>query len=243
MSLTSPPVCSSGNKFPCIHKTKHRSRVQISFAFDAEKETHIIQWCDKRTLYILYIDFITINYQIKQQHCCRDALTLPWSRWRTGYPIHDDVIKWKHFPRYWPFMRGIHRGPVNSPHKGQWRGALMFSLIYTRINAWVNNGESGALRRHRVHYDVTVMSRWVNTTATWLTVSPGYLQQNISCIDTMALSSLRSSYNVHVVLVLRNGINYEHKLMSSLNNSARKGQTKSSEVVCSLYGTIIQVFA
>ena len=31
---------------------------------------------------------------------------------------HDDVIKWKHFPRYWPFVRGIHRSPVNSPHKG-----------------------------------------------------------------------------------------------------------------------------
>ena len=46
------------------------------------------------------------------------------------YPdIHDDVIKWKHFPRYWPFARGIHRSPVNSPHKGQWRGALMFSWI------------------------------------------------------------------------------------------------------------------
>ena len=42
---------------------------------------------------------------------------------------HDDVIKWKHFPRYWPFMWGIHRWPVNSPHKGQWRVALMFSLI------------------------------------------------------------------------------------------------------------------
>ena len=42
---------------------------------------------------------------------------------------HDDVIKWKHFPRYWPFGRGIHRSPVNSPHKGQWRGALMFTLI------------------------------------------------------------------------------------------------------------------
>ena len=25
---------------------------------------------------------------------------------------HDDVIKWKHFPRYWPFVRGIHRSPV-----------------------------------------------------------------------------------------------------------------------------------
>ena len=42
---------------------------------------------------------------------------------------HDDVIKWKHFPRHWPFVREIHRPPVNSPHKGQWRGALMFSLI------------------------------------------------------------------------------------------------------------------
>ena len=42
---------------------------------------------------------------------------------------HNDVIKWKHFPRYWPFVRGIHRSPVNSPHKGQWRGALTFSLI------------------------------------------------------------------------------------------------------------------
>ena len=42
-------------------------------------------------------------------------------------PSHDDVIKWKHFPRNWPFVLGIHRSPVNSPHKGQWRGALMFS--------------------------------------------------------------------------------------------------------------------
>ena len=31
--------------------------------------------------------------------------------WRTLITIHDDVIKWKHFPRYWPFVRGIHRSP------------------------------------------------------------------------------------------------------------------------------------
>ena len=30
---------------------------------------------------------------------------------------HDNVIKWKHFLRYWPFSRRIHRSPVNSPHK------------------------------------------------------------------------------------------------------------------------------
>ena len=70
---------------------------------------------------------------------------------------HDDVIKWKHFPRNWPFVRGIHRSPVNSTHKGQWRGALMFSLICARINGWVNNGGAGDLRRYRVHCDVIVM--------------------------------------------------------------------------------------
>ena len=70
---------------------------------------------------------------------------------------YDYVIKWKHFPRYWPFKRGIHRSPVNSPHKGQWRGALMFSLICVWTNGWVNNREAGDLRRYRADYDVIVM--------------------------------------------------------------------------------------
>ena len=70
---------------------------------------------------------------------------------------HDDVIKWKHFPRYWPFVRGIPRSPMNSPHKGQWRGALMFSLICARMNGWVNNREAGDLRRHPTHCDAIVM--------------------------------------------------------------------------------------
>ena len=51
---------------------------------------------------------------------------------------HDNAIKWKHFPRYWPFVQGIHRSPANSPHKDQWRKALMFSLICAWINDWVN---------------------------------------------------------------------------------------------------------
>ena len=59
-------------------------------------------------------------------------------------PHHDDVIKWKHSPRNWP-------------HKGQWRGALMFSLICVWINDWVNNREAGDLRRYRAHFDVTVL--------------------------------------------------------------------------------------
>ena len=81
---------------------------------------------------------------------------------------HDDVIKWKHFPRYWPFVRGIHRSPVNSPHKGQWRGALMFSLICVWINGWVNNRDAGDLRRYRAPYDIIVM-HWAKMSSDVLT--------------------------------------------------------------------------
>ena len=74
---------------------------------------------------------------------------------------------WRHqmetFPRYWPFVRGIHRSPVNSPHKGQWRGALMFSLICVWINCCVNNRKAGDLRSYRAHCGVTV------TWGTWTT--------------------------------------------------------------------------
>ena len=66
---------------------------------------------------------------------------------------HDDVIKWKHFPRYWPFVRGIHWSLVNFLHKGQWRGALMF-FFCVWINGWANNREAGDLRRYHAHYDV-----------------------------------------------------------------------------------------
>ena len=102
------------------------------------------------------------------------------------YWCHDDVIKWKHFPRYWPFVRGIHRSPVNSLQKGQWRRAFMFSLIWTWGNLWVNNSEAGDLRRYRTHYDVIVMflcypPYWVkvHNESKW-TVTP-YTYQTLKC--------------------------------------------------------------
>ena len=70
---------------------------------------------------------------------------------------HDNVNKWKHFPRDWPFVRGIHRSPMNSPRRGQWRGALIFPLMCAGVNGRANNCEACNLRRHRTHYDVTVM--------------------------------------------------------------------------------------
>ena len=73
-----------------------------------------------------------------------------------------DVIKRKHFPRYWLFVRGIHRSPVYSPLQAQWRGALKFSLNCAWINGWVNNRAAGNSKRHRAHYDVIAMVPWAS---------------------------------------------------------------------------------
>ena len=107
-------------------------------------------------------NFSAIHRLLKPHHACiaviRIGNKICWSHKSLNAPVsHDDVIKCTHFPRYWPFVRGIHRSPANSPHKCQWRGALMFSLICVYINGWVNNREAGDLRRYRAHYDVTVM--------------------------------------------------------------------------------------
>ena len=86
---------------------------------------------------------------------------------RGFYLYHDDVIKSKHFPCYWPFMWGFHRSPVNCPKKSQWRGSLMCSLICAWTNAWINNQDDGYLRRHRAHYEVTVMCKPWCLTSWW----------------------------------------------------------------------------
>ena len=86
--------------------------------------------------------------------------------------MHDDIIKWKNFPRNRPFVWGIHHSPVNSPLKGQSHGIFMFSLIWTRINDWINNGEAGDFRRHRAHYDVTVMVPLYSHHCIWLWPNP-----------------------------------------------------------------------
>ena len=94
---------------------------------------------------------------------CQLELDGNQSRWLwTETPCrscHDDVMKWKLFSASLAICAGNWPVPLNSPHKGQWRRALMFSLICVWINGWVNNREGGDLRRHRAHYDVIVMRR------------------------------------------------------------------------------------
>ena len=79
-----------------------------------------------------------------------ESVSVPWRHhncavlfwfYAVQHVLGDHWIKWPleacsmMTPSNWKkiallaFVRGIHRLPVNSPHKGQSRGALMFSLI------------------------------------------------------------------------------------------------------------------
>ena len=90
------------------------------------------------------------------------------------------------------FVRGIHRGPVNSPYKGQWRWSLMFPLICVWINGWVNNLEAGDLRRYRAHYDVTLMPR-----TGWITSPMTIIEMNVyGLIIRHPLAYLRKCYKL-----------------------------------------------
>ena len=85
----------------------------------------------------------------------------PWNKNTSLQGGCNWVSWWRHqmeiFPALLVLCAGNSPVPMNSPHKGQWRRALMFSLICVWINDWVNNREAGDLRRHRGHYDVNVM--------------------------------------------------------------------------------------
>ena len=101
-------------------------------------------------------------WQVKlKESYYRSACYNPGYTSRNNYKLHNDAIKWKHFPRYWPFVR--------SPQKGQWRGALMFSLICAWTNGWANNRDAGDLRFHCAHYDVTAMELRSWTGIRWYT--------------------------------------------------------------------------
>ena len=129
------------------------------YHFVVKHTSHSRKWYRKWVGVFLHMDKQQILCSYVPVHVLSKPTVIPYLS--NGSNIisidHDDVIKWEHFPRYWPFVRGIHRSPVNSPHKGQWLGALMFSLICAWINVSVNNREAGELRRYRASYDVTVM--------------------------------------------------------------------------------------
>ena len=88
-------------------------------------------------------------------------LFTPWVVSALGLSSDYRITWWRHQMETFSALLALCAGnspvPVNSPHKGQWRRALMFYLIYDWRNSWVNNREAGDLRRHPAHYHVIVM--------------------------------------------------------------------------------------
>ena len=121
----------------------------------------------------------------------------------------DDVIKWKHLPCCWPLVWEIHRSPVNSPHKGQWRGTLKFSLICALNNrlskqswGWWFVTPSRSLCRHCNEFVLLVRHYGQWPTATVLTISYVHVFLSLFFIMTASFSALqrvprwRLSYNI-----------------------------------------------
>ena len=96
---------------------------------------------------------------------CNHSISLQTEMWNHHrYPVPEYLMMTSsngNIFRVTGLCAGNSSVPDNSPYKDQWRGTLMFSLIYAWIDGWVNNSKTGDLRRRRAHYDVTVMS-WNN---------------------------------------------------------------------------------
>ena len=100
----------------------------------------------------------------------------------------------------------------NSPV--QWRAALMFSLICTCINGWVNNSKAGDLRRHRhrAHYDVIVMDNipwkpfphyWIfvwgeSTDHRWISSKPT-MRKRFHAVTSACTSLITQNINVVIL--------------------------------------------
>ena len=186
------PTVTSGPSNVDLH-------VSLLLAYKAVEQTSlcvviVLHIPDPASCQVMWVKVILLNaLSPVASHCYSSYSSHSRELFVNTFEAHDDVIKWKHFPRYWPFVRGIHRSPVNSAHKGQWRGALMFTLICARINDWVNIGEAGDLRRNRAYYDVIVMIR------TTVTIK-------LTTYDKRSLSSMKKNFNYlhHLVLFSRN---------------------------------------
>ena len=150
----------------CIYKRVYIRDLTVYEVKEIEVSSISFYWM----LFIFYgIDFFgenaSVSHTPSQIACCLTSraqrarasqITNPPISWRASA-----ATWWRHqietFSALLALCAGNSPVPVNSPHKGQWRGALMFSLICALINNWVNNPKAGDLRRRRGHCDVNVM--------------------------------------------------------------------------------------
>ena len=116
----------------------------ITYKYSNRQKMGYLTICAHRCIVFIMLSFNTIVFSA----CVSCTSILLYSWWRHQMETSSALLV---------ICAGNSPATVKSPLKGQWRGALMFSLIWTWINGWVNNREAGDLRRYRAHYDVSVM--------------------------------------------------------------------------------------
>ena len=182
----------------CIQQY-YGSSWQIHFVFSVFKVGLASEFAAANEALELDVKSDEVSCRITDHLCGKlDNLLFRLLRWNSEDPAaargpfsrvsHDDVIKWKAFSAL--LALGTGNSPVTGefPAQGQWRGALMFSLICAWINDWVKNREAGDLRRHRAHYDVTVMAKLRGSNGEFM----GLLCCNVDWTNTFLTCGIKS---------------------------------------------------
>ena len=81
--------------------------------------------------------------------------------WFITYHIMNFSALWRHQMETFCALLALCAGisPVTSEFPSQASDTEFWCLLWSTLqkNDWVNNRDAGGLRRHRVHYDITVM--------------------------------------------------------------------------------------
>ena len=148
------------------HSMCHKERYRLLDILTALIRSMFLSWCWHKWPGVCVAKYYSIALQKIERdlHLFCDSKSsivnpVEICMWIIGFVV---MAWWRHqmetFSALLATCAGNSPVPVKSPHKGQWHGALMFSLICVWINGWVNNREAGDLRRYRAHYDVSVMA-------------------------------------------------------------------------------------
>ena len=155
-SHVSPCTTLAMNDFHCHHCHCH-----CHCHYHVRKSGPLVHCCDADISGYTMLSWIITSPCHYQYHV---ILHTYWKRMlsmmlksNTIYFCHDDVIEWKHLPRYWSFVWEF-TGPRWIPlTKASDAELLCFLDLCMNKKVEKNNRHAGDLRRHRAHYDVTVM--------------------------------------------------------------------------------------
>ena len=101
----------------------------------------LMQQCDWLTVFVRDVSFVS-RQSYGYSNATLGKSTNVWTHLVFEIMYHENVIKWNHFPRYWPFVRGFHRSPVNSPHKRP--VTRSFDVFFDlRLNKWLSKQSWG----------------------------------------------------------------------------------------------------